>query len=114
MRVLKIVSLVSSIVIITMILISIANSIFSITDESFIEEEYDTYYVSGTLTNNAPLYWERVSISYDFYNVDNIKISSGSDYCYGLKAGESWKFKVFYSDSEGKPAYCILREVLYY
>ena len=86
--------------------------LFSITNESFTEE-YDTY-VSGTLTNNASNDWEYVSVSYDFYDAEGVKLDSGYDSCDNLKAGESWKFKASYFGLEEQPASCVFSEITYW
>ena len=87
--------------------------LFSITNESFTEEEYDTY-VSGTLTNNASNDWEHVSVSYDFYDAEGVKLDSGYDYCDKLKAGESWKFKASYFGLEEQPSSYVFSEITYW
>lgn len=69
----------------------------------FYDEEYKTYYIVGYLKNKTKDEYSDINMQYRVYDEEN-NILGSTDYTYleHLDEGETWKFKVMYSDIDAK------------
>lgn len=65
----------------------------------FYDEEYKTYYIVGYLKNKTDKDYTEIDIEYRVYDEkDNILGNASSTYLEQLDKGDTWKFKIMYSD----------------
>ncbi len=65
----------------------------------FYDEEYKAYYVVGYLKNKADKKYTNIELEYRVYDEkNNVLGDAGGTYLEYLDKGDTWKFKVIYSD----------------
>lgn len=80
--------------------VEISNGKMVVENETgFYDEEYKAYYITGYLKNKTDKKYTNVELEYRVYDEkDNILGDAGSTYLEYLDRGDTWKFKVIYSD----------------
>ena len=66
--------------------------------KSLYDDETETFYVEGVLTNNTKRIYHSISIEFAVYDLEGNILGYARSYLEKIGSGESWKFKSAYSE----------------
>lgn len=84
---------------------------YTIADETFVDNGYGSYSVTGTFTNTSGKEMSYVQISYRMLDEDGAQVGTAWANTNNLPDGSAWKFDAMYFDSDAAPASFQLAEV---
>lgn len=70
--------------------------------DGYYDEETDSFYILGTITNNSSESYDYVNIEYIVYDKDGNILGNASTGLNKFKKGKSWKFKIVYDGIDAK------------
>ena len=91
-----------------------ADSDYTITDETFVDNGYGSYSITGTFTNATGRELSYVQVTYRMLDADGAQIGTALANTNNLPDGSAWKFDAMYFDSDVAPASYKFVEVTYF